>query len=71
MRFDHFVYARMRDWNPKLNLTDREAIIAAWHKSVNFDLWWSGKIMAHAAEMKRQGFAEVLGASGRYEWKKV
>ena len=72
MRFDKYVLARMREWNPKLNWLDREAIISAWHKSVNFDLWWSGKITAHAAAMRKQGFSEMLGKDrNTYEWKRI
>jgi hypothetical protein len=71
MKFDRFVAARMRNWNPKLNLLDREAVIAAWRGAVNFDLWWAGKVIARAETMRRQGFVEVLGEDGRYEWKKM
>ena len=72
MRFDNYVFARMRNWNPQLDWTDREAVIAAWHGSANFDRWHSGMVVARAQTMIRHGFVEVLGEDGNtYEWKKL
>jgi hypothetical protein len=72
MRFDRYVFARMLNWNPTLNWLDREAVISAWRKSVNFDLWWAGKVIARAETMWQQGFVEVLGDDGHsYKWKKT
>jgi len=71
MRWDEALAARMKAWNKKLDLLNREAVIRAWIGATNFDRWWSGKIAVRAEEMKKQGLIEVLNDAGVFEWKRI
>ena len=71
MQLDSIVAARMRTWNPQINMLNREEVLRAWIGATNFDRWWSGKIAVRAQEMRKQGFIEVLNDAGVFEWKRI